>query len=87
MRGEVTEVEYVIRHTDASFELEIRYPTPELVERMVRMLAVDPATWNGTLTLAGLTFDVMATEVTIVPHFEGDVLKVHAKLKPASDEQ
>lgn len=79
------EVEYVIRHTDAAFELEIRYPTPELVERIVRTIAVDPATWNGTLTLAGLTFDVMATEVEIAPEMEGDVLKVRAKLRPAKD--
>jgi hypothetical protein len=84
----VIEVEYVgSRRMDASFELEIRYPTPELVERIVQTIASDPVTWSGTLTLAGLTFDAMVSEVELVPQYEGDVLKVRAKLKPARDPQ
>ena len=76
------EVEYVDRRIDADVEVRFRYATGELIEDVSRVIMNDPATWNGALTIAGLPFDVMLTEVEVVPQFEGDVLKVRGCLRP-----
>lgn len=79
---QVTEVEINDRRTDARLDVEFMYASPELVERMAQALAA-MSTENGTLTLAGLTFDVMLTEAELQPRFEGDTLKVRGRLRPA----
>lgn len=75
-------MEYIERRIDARLSVEFSYATPELVERMAQALAA-MSTENGTLTLAGITFDVMLTEAELRPEMDGDTLKVSARLQPA----
>ncbi len=81
---EVIEVEYIERRADARLSVEFMHVLPELVERMAQALAA-MSTENGTLTLAGITFDVMLTEAELRPDIDGDTLKVSARLRPSRE--
>jgi hypothetical protein len=80
----VTEVEIYERRADARLSVEFMHALPELVERMAQALAA-MSTENGTLTLAGITFDVILTEAELRPGIDGDTLRVSARLRPSRE--
>jgi hypothetical protein len=81
----VIEVEYVDRRMHADLEVRFRYASGELIERVTSAMvgSVNSSSFdNGSLTLAGLDFDVMLVEVKVQPQLEGDELKVRCSLRP-----